>query len=510
LIIDRARDPVVGYVASRMAKVQRSTDVKVGIFVALGILATFLSLFVIGQERKLWEKSVHLKSRFSNVVGLKVGGQVRLAGISVGIVSKIELPELDPSADVAVVKPIDLGEVKLPEANALLSHPLALVKSDFTDPVTISLIANDPDEKLEASVEVVGLDSHGQKSRERVLVHLRGEDGVAVGKVAFSKIESITIKVLKDANPGAKLQVGDGTARMITVDMRVSAEYLERIRGDSVAHVQTDGLFGDKFIDISMGSLSKPPVVDGGMLPSDEGVDVAAVLSSTGEIIDNVNASTESIRALLDGFRKAGGEQTIVAAMQSIQDIADEIEHGDGLVHQLIFDRGTGQQYKDIVGNIKDSTKSVKEGLVKVDGILADVRTNKSLVHELIYGDQGEATIADARKLIAEVTQVATDIRTNDSLVHNLLYENDKGEIMTSFNGAAADVKAITGDVKTIVADVKRGKGTVGALLNDPTVYEDLKLLLGNVRRNDAVKTLVRFAIEQEDKKSTAPPKSTP
>lgn len=489
-----------------MAKVQRSTDVKVGMFVALGILATFLSLFVIGQERKLWEKSVHLKSRFSNVGGLKVGGQVRLAGISVGIVSKIELPALDPSADVAVVAPVDLSAVKLPEANSLLSHPLAIVKREFSDPVTISLIAKDPDEDLEASVEVVGIGAHGEKTRERVLVHLRGEEGVAFGKLAFSSIETITLKVLKGANAGSTLQIGDGAARMVTADMRISEEYLQRIRGDSIAYVANEGLFGDKYIDISMGSLSKPPVEDGGMLPSNEGVDIAAVLSSTGEIVDNVNASTESIRALLDGFRKAGGEQTIVAAMQSIQDIADEIEHGDGLVHQLIFDRGTGQQYKDIVGNIKDSTKSVKDGLVKVDGILADVRTNKSLVHELIYGDQGEATIADARKLIAEVTQVATDIRTNDSLVHNLLYENDKGEIMTSFNGAAADVKAITGDVKTIVADVKRGKGTVGALLNDPTVYEDLKLLLGNVRRNDAVKTLVRFAIEQEDKKAAAPP----
>jgi hypothetical protein len=72
---------------------------------------------------------------------------------------------------------------------------------------------------------------------------------------------------------------------------------------------------------------------------------------------------------------------------------------------------------------------------------------------------------------------------------------------------SAADVKVITGDVKQIVGDVKKGKGTVGQLLNDPTVYEDLKLLLGNVRRNDAVKSLVRYAIEQEDKKSEVEPK---
>jgi phospholipid/cholesterol/gamma-HCH transport system substrate-binding protein len=98
-------------------------------------------------------------------------------------------------------------------------------------------------------------------------------------------------------------------------------------------------------------------------------------------------------------------------------------------------------------------------------------------------------------------------VRTKESFVHNLLYKEDKNELLTTATAAAADVKAITNDMKDIVADVKKGKGTVGQMLNDPTVYEDLKLLLGNVRRNDAVKTLVRFAIEQEEKKAEAPPK---
>jgi phospholipid/cholesterol/gamma-HCH transport system substrate-binding protein len=77
---------------------------------------------------------------------------------------------------------------------------------------------------------------------------------------------------------------------------------------------------------------------------------------------------------------------------------------------------------------------------------------------------------------------------------------------MRSINAAAGDVKVITGDVKTIVADVKKGKGTVGQLLNDPTVYEDLKVLLGNMRRNDAVRSLVRYAVEQEERKATTQP----
>jgi len=74
-------------------------------------------------------------------------------------------------------------------------------------------------------------------------------------------------------------------------------------------------------------------------------------------------------------------------------------------------------------------------------------------------------------------------------VVHNLIYDEERGEFVTNLNEASADVKvaakdaqAIVDDVKGLVADVKAGKGTVGALLVDPTVYEDLKVLLGNAR----------------------------
>jgi phospholipid/cholesterol/gamma-HCH transport system substrate-binding protein len=491
-----------------MEKKQRQSDVRVGVFVAIGLVATFVSLFVIGQERKLWEKSVTLKARFGNVAGLKVGGQVRLAGVNIGIVNKIQLPELDPSADGAVMPSFDLGRVVGSEGSSLVSEVLPIQNKTFDDPINVALIASDHDEKLEATVEVLGTDFHGQKARERLMVRLRGVDGATVGAVYFKSIDSVTLKVLKEGNPGSTLQLGDGTARKLTIEMRISADVLERIRTDSIVTTATEGLLGDRYADISLGSLSRPQASDGDLLLSAEGVDVAAALAQTGEIIDNVNASTESIRVLLEGFRKAGGEATIVAAMRGIQDIADEIQHGSGLIHQLVFDRGTGQQYKDIVGNITASTKSVNESLAKVDAMLAEVRTNQSLVHELLYGTQGAATIDDARHLIAETTQIVTDLRTKEGLIHNLIYEKDRGEILASVNAAAADVKVITGDMKQLVADVKQGKGTVGQLLSDPTVYEDLKLLLGNVRRNDAVKAIVRYAIEQEDKKAAAVPKA--
>lgn len=489
-------------------KRQRATDVKVGLFVALGILATFLSLFIVGQERRLWERTADLRAQFSNVGGLKVGGAVRLAGVNIGIVSKIELPAADVGADDRVVANTPIGNLKIDKESE--GVPLKLVEANFPTPINLALIGRDPDEKLEVTVEAVGKNLHGQPAKERILLRLRQPEGVSVGKVYFSTLEKVTIKVVKDAETDDEvrvpsIQIGDGTARKLNVIMRVSEKFLERIRTDSEASVVGEGLLGDKYIDISIGSTSRPQVNDGDLLLSNDAVDFTAALADTGEIIDNVNASTEAIRALLDGFRKAGGEATVVAAMESIQDIATEVQKGNAL--QMLLDKQSADEVRAIVTNTKTSTEKLDQNLAKLDAILGDIKTNDSLAHALLYADGGDAVVADARKLIGEATQVVSDVRTEKGFVHNLIYEEDRGEIMQNASAASADLKAMAADLRQLIADAKTGKGTVGRLLTDPSVYEDLKVLLGNVRRNDAVKALVRYAIEQEDKKASAPPK---
>jgi len=105
------------------------------------------------------------------------------------------------------------------EGSALVSAVLPLKNKTFAEPINVAVIAADSDEKLEATVEVLGTDLHGQKARERLMVRLRGVDNATVGAVYFASIDSVTLKVLKDQNPGSTLQLGDGTARKLTVEM---------------------------------------------------------------------------------------------------------------------------------------------------------------------------------------------------------------------------------------------------------------------------------------------------
>ena len=85
-------------------------------------------------------------------------------------------------------------------------------------------------------------------------------------------------------------------------------------------------------------------------------------------------------------------------------------------------------------------------------------------------------------------------IREGNGLAHSLLSGGDQAN-----KQLADDVGAMSTDLRQIIADLRAGKGTLGALLVDPSVYEDIKGVLGNVQRNDALRALVRYSIKQDE-----------
>src|SRR3990170_3653671 len=69
------------------------TQVRVGIFVSLGVLLIMVVIFLLGGERNLFERHYSLYSNFGNISGLRIGASVFLAGITVGSVEDIQFPK---------------------------------------------------------------------------------------------------------------------------------------------------------------------------------------------------------------------------------------------------------------------------------------------------------------------------------------------------------------------------------------------------------------------------------
>ena len=72
-----------------------SRDLKVGIFVLAGLFLSALVIFLIGEERNLFDPSVEFRTSFTDVQGLKPGAPVRMGGLDLGQVSDVGY---DPNA----------------------------------------------------------------------------------------------------------------------------------------------------------------------------------------------------------------------------------------------------------------------------------------------------------------------------------------------------------------------------------------------------------------------------
>src|SRR5690606_19350516 len=155
----------------------------------------------------------------------------------------------------------------------------------------------------------------------------------------FKKVTKLEVRDLQNNSAGTSLQVGVGRLKKVVVVLRIPKQMLKRIRLDSEASVDSMGLLGDKTIDITIGSQGQPEHKDGDFVKSAIAVDLNAALADAQRILDNVVASTDELRRLMAGFTAAGGEEALVAAVRSVQSIAEEIQTGEGLLHQLIFNQ---------------------------------------------------------------------------------------------------------------------------------------------------------------------------
>lgn len=79
--------------------IQRKYETVVGIFVVASLAALLVMVVIIAQQERLWEEHVEYKAIFKNISGLKVGSEVRLAGVTVGNVKDVNI---DPEGKIVL------------------------------------------------------------------------------------------------------------------------------------------------------------------------------------------------------------------------------------------------------------------------------------------------------------------------------------------------------------------------------------------------------------------------
>jgi len=347
-------------------------QLKVGLFVILGLALTMVGVFLIGDTRGLWQSKVQYRTAFHDVAGLKPGAPVRMGGLDIGGVTSVD---------------------------------------------------------------------HSSNS---------------------------------------------GDARVF-VSMSISKKEAARIRTDSVAHVVNKGLLGDKMIELTVGSPDAPPQDPMRLVTAEEPSDVLALANKVASVAAD---AIERIAPLAQALGDPKLAADIKGSIADLHSLLDATVHGDGAVHRLFFDRREADEFGQLLVHLDGAS-------TRLDGVLADaqdfakqLRQGPGIAHALVY--DGELS-KDALGTMSELHEDLRAIREGNGLAHALLYGD------SSSQHVIGNLNAMSDDLRAIVGDLRQGKGTLGALLVDPTVYEDLKSVIGNVERNDVLRALVRYSIKADE-----------
>lgn len=68
-------------------------QIKVGLFLTIGIFITAVSIFLMGSNKSIFQNTINLSCYFDSAQGLNKGGVVSLAGVKVGNIDTIEFDE---------------------------------------------------------------------------------------------------------------------------------------------------------------------------------------------------------------------------------------------------------------------------------------------------------------------------------------------------------------------------------------------------------------------------------
>jgi len=319
------------------------------------------------------------------------------------------------------------------------------------------------------AVLLLGRERHVFESRVRLSAAFREVSGLRPGAPVW----------LSGVNVGTvtRVAIGRPGAHEVLVELEVQRAMLDRIRRDSVASIGTQGLLGDKLLQISIGSPDASPLHAGDALRTETPADFNRLVDQANDILIRAKEIADNIAEVSKSLADPRTIADFRASMASLRSLLAEAQHGQGLMHAIFYDQKTAHHFERLASTVDDLIDHVDIGVKKIDSLLA-------------------TTDGDGRQLVNNISRAAKQVA-------DVAAELQRTRVVAHVEQAGRDLAEITGYVKS-------GRGTLGALIADPTVYEQLVSVLGGVQRSRILRALVRYAISRDEGRSAAKEINTP
>lgn len=109
-------------------------------------------------------------------------------------------------------------------------------------------------------------------------------------------------------------------------------------------------------------------------------------------------------------------------------------------------------------------------------------------------------SLADINKFVTNLNDVLTEIKDGEGLVHELIYGKSSRRTLNQVELMIDNLARTSKDFASISNKIDSGQGTVGSLINDAALYNDLRMLLGKANRNRLIKSVIQYTLKTREK----------
>ncbi len=312
----------------------------------------------------------------------------------------------------------------------------------------------------------------------------------------------------------------------VRVDLTIARQFSDRIREDSVARIETQGLLGDRIVEITVGTAKTPPVEPGGVLAARDPVDIGQVVNESAEIVKSVGALAESLRQTAETLNQSKlieeASLTVASArraasrIETLTDqvgrVVNQVETGGGWAHALIYEEPVAlRRLNELIASTHALVERVQRGEGAVGVLTSEQSTTAAkrfvaamerfsrlaekpspedgVLPALLFDPTYRPLLDDLRLTARNLREVSDRLAGGRGALGGLL-KDEPGD--AGLAAASRDFQAAMANLRAITEKVNEGEGTIGALIADPSVYERLVTILEGAQRSFLLRRLLR------------------
>ncbi len=258
---------------------------------------------------------------------------------------------------------------------------------------------------------------------------------VRVAGVEVGRVKEIT---LKDSKAHLVLEIKDGV----------------RIGKDFTAMLTTKGLLGEKYLELVPGSPTSPPLKDGEEITHTTSyADMDKLITILSDVSKDIKSVTSSLSKVLGGPE---GEHTLKNIVQNIEELTFR-------VNKIVAKND--EQITNVMRNLDKFTELLKnEG----PGITEEIKLAAKNFNDAVTKTSGNlnSMIDENRGNLKEGVE---NLR-----VASLRLQEAMDNINKVTKEVGPEIRDTFQSVNNITKKIDKGEGTIGKLINDPTLHDNI------------------------------------